>query len=182
MSNRVFKGNLSTDSIQDIINQLNEYVEVDLPMMADTFVRKLAEIGIEVAKYEVHQEFQPYIEFKYIPITVGAGNLTAWDIEPIHRIWYNKKGEVIGEADVSPILMSEFGAGKYAIEGHRGTFPNQKNAFRSVWYWYDESGTKHSSDEDPTIIPTQPLYKAFAEMVDKVDAVAREVFGAYGNE
>ena len=181
MSNRIFKSDLSTEGLNGIIEQLRQYADVDLPMMADEFVRRLAEIGIQVAEYAVVGEFKDCIEFKYIPMRMGAGNLTAWDIQPIQRIWYTKGGAVSGEADISPILMSEYGAGPHAIEGHRGTFPGQKYAFRSVWYWYDKNGEKHSSNDDTSMIPTQPMYKALVEMMEKVKTVAKEVFSSYGN-
>lgn len=180
MSNRVFKGNLSTEGIQSIIDQLNHYAYVDLPHLADELVRRLAEVGITVAEYTVYSTFRPYIEFKYETKGLCAGELVGSDITLIHRIWYTKGGQVSGEADISPLLMSEYGAGPYALDGHRGTFPEQKHAMQNEWFWYDQSGTKHSSEEDYTIVSTQPMYKALVEMINKAKAVAKEVFKAYG--
>lgn len=180
MSNRVFKGNLSTEGIQSIIDQLNHYAYVDLPHLADELVRRLAEIGITVAEYTVYSTFRPYIEFKYETKSLGVGELVGSDNALIHRIWYTKGGQVSGEADISPLLMSEYGAGPYALHGHRGTFPEQKHAFQSEWFWYDQGGTKHSSEEDYTIIATQPMYKALVEMMNKVTAIAKEVFKVDG--
>lgn len=176
MSNRVFKGDLSTEGIQGIIDQLNHYADVDLPHMADVLVRRLAEIGITVAEYTVYSTFRPCIEFRYEWHSLGDGELVGQDITPIHRIWYTKGGAVKGEADISPLLMSEYGAGPYAAQGHRGTFPEQTHAFQNEWFWYDASGVKHSSEEDYTIISTQPMYKALVEMMNKAIAVAKEVF------
>lgn len=180
MSNRVFKGDLSTEGIQRIIDQLNHYADVDLPHLADVLVRRLAEVGITVAEYTVYSTFRPYIEFRYDVKGLAEGELVASDNGLIHRIWYTKGGQVAGVADISPLLMSEYGAGPYALNGHRGTFPNQTHAFESVWYWYDESGNKHSSEEDYTMIATQPMYKALVEMMNRVTAIAKEVFTENG--
>ena len=180
MSNRVIKGDLSTEGIQSIIDQLNHYADVDLPHLADVFVRRLAEVGITVAEYTVYSVFRPYIEFRYDVKGLAVGELVASDNTLIHRVWYTKGGEVAGEADISPLLMSEYGAGPYALYGHRGTFPGQHNAFRNEWFWYDASGTKHSSEEDFTMIATQPMYKALYQMMEQATRIAREVFKANG--
>ena len=180
MSNRVFKGDLSTEGIQSIISQLNDYKNISLPEIADTIVRELAAIGIKVAEYTVYGDWREYIEFRYEPLGEGEGELIGQDISPIHRIWYTKGGQVSGEADISPILMSEYGAGPYAANGHRGTFPDQKHAFQSEWFWYDASGIKHSSEEDYHIISTQPMYRALTEMMAKATQVVKEVFSSYG--
>lgn len=176
MSNRVFKGDLSTEGIQGIIDQLNHYADVDLPHLVDVFVRRLAELGIEVAGYSVYSTFRPCIDFYYEWKSLGVGELVGQDNTLVHRIWYTKGGAVKGEADISPLLMSEYGAGPYALDGHRGTFPNQTHANQSEWFWYDASGTKHSSEEDYTIVPTQPMYRALREMMNKATKIAKEVF------
>ena len=178
MSNRVFKSDLSTEGIQRLIDQLNEYADVTLPHLADTLVRKLAEIGITVAEYSVYSSFRPYIEFKYEMKGLGEGELVGSDNVLIHRVWYNKHGR--NEADISPLLMSEYGAGPYALDGHRGTFPGQTHAFESEWYWKDENGQLHSSEEDYTMVATQPMYRAMIAMMQKVQSVAKEVFKSYG--
>lgn len=182
MSNRNYKSDLSTDGIKRIITQLKQYSDVDLPKIADIIVRRLSEMGIAVAKSVVYDDWRQYIEFQYVPMKLGAGNLTAWDIKPVHRIWYSskKKGAKKKEADVSALWMSEYGAGWYALTGHRGSFPGQTQAFKSEWFWYDTSGRKHSSEEDYHMIATQPMYRAFVEMMVNVDRVAREVFSLYG--
>jgi len=178
MSNRVFQGNLSTEGINEIIEQLKHYSDVDLPHLADELVRRLAEIGITVAEYSVYSTFRPYIEFKYETVGLGEGDLVGSDNALIHRVWVNKTG--VHDADISPLLMSEYGAGPYADSEHRGTFPNQKHAFESEWYWRDEAGVLHSSEEDYTMISTQPMYRALIEMMNKANAVAKEVFEVNG--
>ena len=180
MSNRVYKGDLSTEGIQSIISQLENYAYIQLPEIADTIVRRLAEIGIKVAEYSVYGDWRQLIEFRYEPLGEGDGELVGQDISVVHRIWYTKGGAVKGEADISPLLMSEYGAGPYALQGHRGTFPDQTHAFQQEWFWYDASGTKHSSEEDYHIIATQPMYRAMVVMMQKAKKVAKEVCSSYG--
>ena len=165
-----------------MISDLHDYADDELYVKADMMVRLLADYGIRVAEYSVYDEFRPHIDFVYEPLSTSTdyrvdGQLVGRDNSVIHRVWYSRLGAFSGEADVSPILMSEFGAGPYALQGHRGTFPNQRNAFKSEWFWYDVSGKKHSSEEDYKMIATQPMYHAFIEMVQKADMVARQVFG-----
>ena len=179
MSNRIYKSDLSTEGLRNMIRQLNEYKD-DLQIKADDFVQRLAEIGIKVAYYSVYSDWRSLVEFRYEPMNLGEGELIGQDVSVIHRVWYTKGGAVNGEADVSPLLMSEYGAGSYALTGHRGTFPGQKHAFQQEWFWYDENGTKHSSEDDYHIIATQPMYRAMVVMMQKVKKVAKEVFRADG--
>ena len=181
MSRRIFKSNLSVDGITNLISQLQGY-EDEIMVKAEMMVRLLADFGIRAAEYSVYDDYRPHIDFVYEPLSrdvdMVEGQLVGRDNSVIHRVWYTRLGAVSGEADVSPILMSEFGAGPYALNGHRGTFPNQRNAFKSEWFWYDVSGKRHSSEEDYHMIATQPMYHAFVEMMQKADHVARQVFGA----
>ena len=182
MSKRKFKSNLSVDGIQNIVDQLHDYADDELLVKAEMIVRQLAFMGIKVAEYSVFSDFRPYIEFVYKPDfttdTEVEGNLIGQDTTLIHRVWYGRKGNVAGQADVSPVMMSEFGAGPYAQNGHRGSFPGQKHAMQSKWFWRDADGTLHSSEEDYTMVATQPMYHAFVEMMQRVDEVAKQVFGA----
>ena len=181
MSNRTFKSNLSVDGINNLIDQLQGY-EDELLIKAELMIRELARYGIKAAEFNVYNKFRPFVDFVYkldfMTDTEVEGNLIGQDNSLIQRVWYARKGQLAGVAYISPVMMSEFGAGPYAQEGHRGTFPNQKHAFESKWFWRDSSGKLHSSEEDYTMKATQPLYHAFVEMMQKADQVAREVFGA----
>lgn len=181
MSNRVFKSNLSTEGLNGLIRQLKRY-ESELDIIAEEIVETLAERGIKVAEYSVFADWRSLIEFKYEPKNLGEGELVGQDLTLIHRIWYTSEHPSIynqREAYVSPLWMSEFGAGWYALEGHRGTFPGQRNAFRSEWKWYDGNGNEHSSEEDYHMIATQPMYKAFVDMMINAEKVVKEVFSKY---
>ena len=181
MSNRIFKSNLSTEGLNKLIRELKTY-EDELDIIADEIVNRLAERGIKVAEYSVFGDWRPCIEFKYEPKNLGEGELVGKDIQLIHRIWYTSEHPSIRnqrEAYVSPLWMSEYGAGRYALNGHRGTFPGQRNAFKSEWFWYDGNGKRHSSEEDYHMIATQPMYRAFIEMMLNVEKIVKEVFSTY---
>ena len=181
MSNKVFKSDLSTEGLNELIRQLKTY-EDNLDIIADEIVQKLAERGIKVAEYSVYGDWRSLIEFKYEPKNLGEGELVGQDITLIHRVWYTSENASIKnqrEAYVSPLWMSEFGAGQYALDGHRGTFPGQRHAFKSEWFWYDGNGNRHSSEEDYHMVATQPMYRALVDMMVNAEKVVKEVFSSY---
>lgn len=184
MSNRVFSSNLSTEGLNRLIRKLSAYKD-ELSILAEEIVERLAERGIKVAEYSVYGDWRSLIEFRYEPENLGEGRLIGQDITLIHRVWYTSGDPKIRkqrEADVSPLLMSEYGAGWYALDGHRGTFPNQHNAFKSEWSWFDASGNRHTSEEDYHMIATQPMYRALVEMMVNAEKIVQEVFREYGND
>jgi len=166
---------LNTRDITDTINRLKWY-ESHLQYKLEQFVSELAKVGIEVAKantyVEVDDEYKNMgdaIEFtKSISGVDGVTTciLTATGI-PFVKEWQG------GSAQVNPLLMSEFGSGWRAIEGHQGTFPNQHVAFMRPWHWVDTSGTKHESYGSE---PSRPLFKAVEEMRNQIQTVAAKVF------
>lgn len=183
-----FKGNLSTKGIRDILRGLDNYRDTILPDKCYLFMQRLAEKGIEVAYYSMDSEFAPCVEFHYEfvgrDINKSEGMLVGKTTKFIHRVWYKPNGEESGSYDISPLAMAEFGAGWYASTNPWDSVPSTrgslgKNGLKSVWYWYDENGVKHSSEEDHTINPTHPMYRAFQQMMNECENVAHEVFG-YG--
>ena len=97
--------------------------------------------------------------------------------------WLQKDGSV-SEADVSPILMAEFGSGLRAnnAKGKQmdppmgtGTFPDQTHAEDPNGWWYkDLNEVWHHSYG---VTPTMPVWKAYMEMYDLIESTAKEVFG-----
>ena len=92
--------------------------------------------------------------------------------------WKTKDG--IKTAEVSPLLMAEFGSGRGAenpmkVEGvGQGTFPNQTHAFdMEGWYWIDLEGNLNHSYG---ITAKMPMYKARNIIIEKVTTIAKEVF------
>lgn len=175
MGKKSFKVDLSEASIRQMKRYLENY-QINLRNRNVLFVQKLAERGIEVGKQH-GGEYGDYLVFTYTRQgagkTVVSGKITISQTEFIRRYWYYK-GEVT-YADVSPVLMAEFGSGQYAAEGHQGTFPGQKHADDpNGWHWTDLEGvTHHSTGESPT----EPGHWTVLGIIEEIENVAREVFG-----
>jgi len=169
-----FETDLSIKGINKLISDLKTYKDVTLPSKVDAFVEALAKRGIKVAYQNVYGEFDNCVEFTYERTGNGEGEIIGKNTKLIHRKWYTKGGDLKDEYDISPILMAEFGAGKYAPSGWRGSLG--KNGMKNAWGWYDADGDKHLSEDDPTIRPSHPLHNAFLEMQNIIQEVAQEVF------
>lgn len=181
MAKKSYKATISSDSIKSLIYDIEKYEVGDLPRKLEVLIEKLAKRGIQIAWANVYSDFAPYVDFTYKLVGECEGELDGRTTAFIHRVWYKKNGDVKGEYDISPIAMAEFGAGWYASTNPWDSIPSTrgslgKNGEKDVWYWYDEGGQKHSSDEDYTINPTRPMYKAFVQMMMEVRNVAKEVF------
>lgn len=180
MANRTFKTNLSVSGIKALQKQLEDYKK-DLVNKCEEYVSRLAEIGIETAKHNTGN-FGHYITFsvKTEPNKDGcAALMIATETGKIISQWQTKDG--IKSADVSPLLMVEFGSGWRAknpmdVPGvGQGTFPDQTHAFdKEGWYWKDLYGNLHHSYG---ITPKMPMYNAYLEMEKKLFEIAKDVFG-----
>lgn len=180
MANRTLKTNLSVSGIKSLQKQLEDYKK-DLVSKCQEYVRRLAEIGIETAKHNTGN-FGHYITFsvKTEPNKDGCTALMiATETGKIVSRWQTKDG--IKSADVSPLLMVEFGSGWRAenpmdVPGvGQGTFPDQSHAFdKEGWYWKDLDGNlQHSYG----ITPKMPMYNAYLAMEQKIFETAKDVFG-----
>ena len=170
---------LSQSSIQNAIKELRQY-QNDLNRKCEIFCQRLAELGIQTAK-ENTGNFGKYISFTYEVKDRTKGCKTvmvATNTGIIHSEWQTKEG--VKSADVSPILMCEFGSGLKAenpkgIPGvGTGTFPGQTHAEDpNGWYWMDLDGEWHHSYG---VTPKMPMYHASIEMILNIQKIAREVF------
>ena len=181
MSKKVLKANIfSPSSIQELQKQLGNYKE-SLNDKCERCVRELAESGISVAKQNVGSYG------KYITFSVKAEQnqngckvvLVASNTGIIKSEWRTQDG--VKTADVSPLLMAEFGSGMKAenpmnVPGvGQGTFPGGTHGNDpSGWWWMDLNGEWHHSRG---VTPTMPMYHASLEMIAKVQSVAKRVFG-----
>ena len=183
---------LSTSGIKKAKAELKAYRD-KLESKTKDFISKLAEIGVQTGLSNTG-EYQGYILFEYEITDSSKKHVSAvvhaMSKEQILRQWLN--GEDVREAYVDPLLMAEFGSGRFAsdasgqkndhyissggVNAGRGTFPGQTHAFdEGGWYWRDLSGEwQHSEGE----IPTMPVYHAALEMEERVIELAREVFGS----
>ena len=182
MAKKILHANvLSVASLRALEKQLEDY-EKSLVSKCEEFVRRLAESGISVAKQNTGG-FGRYIVFetKLEPNEYGCkGVLIATETGKIVSEWKLADG-TIKSADVSPLLMVEFGSGWRAenpmdIPGvGQGTFPGQKHATEpGGWSWQDLDGNWHHSYG---ISPKTPMYKASLEMREEIISTAQDVFG-----
>ena len=171
--------NISTRQLDQTIDELHQYAQ-RLSDRCEQFVNELADIGITTAKYylvniinDTNGEMISYgdkVSFTK-EVTFDTESATAIIIPESHpyiSVW------ATGSAVVDPLLMAEFGSGMFAIDGHRGSFPDQKHAFDpNGWFWRDLSGKLHHSNG---IEPQRPLFKAKEEMMQQIHEVAIRVF------
>ena len=181
MAKKVLKANIfSPSSIQELQKQLGDYKN-SLNDKCEQFVRELAESGISVAKQSVGN-FGKYITFsvKTEKEQNGCkGVLFASNTGIIKSEWRTQDG--VKTADVSPLLMAEFGSGMKAenpmnVPGvGQGTFPGGTHGNDpSGWWWMDLNGEWHHSRG---VTPTMPMYHASLEMITQIQDIARRVFG-----
>ena len=177
---------LNSESIQDAIAKL-EQIKQNVSSRANMMISKLLEIGITTAqqntgKYAGYIKFETMVEESQDGY---VGLLIASDAEKIISRW-RRGGEII-EAEVSPLLMAEFGSGQYAevkdlwseLAGVVGqgtfTYPDQirNHAFDPMgWGWYDLDGKWHWSKGE---YPTYPMYESWQAMKDALETVITSV-------
>lgn len=178
---------LTTDkSIEKAIEKLEEYKR-ELHAKTEEFVSRLIEAGIDTAESNCGQ-YAGMIVFKKHVFTFDDGVdgvLIATDGAKIVREWM-RNGSVVS-AEVSPLLMAEFGSGwlanvmssrdyrSNALGVGQGTFPGQTHAFdKDGWWWKTPDGETHHSIGEA---PTYPMYSALMAMLFEVDRIGKEVFG-----
>lgn len=171
---------LSVKDIRRVQNELRQYQQ-ELNRKCEVFCRRLAECGIEVAKQNVGG-YGKYIAFS-IKVSSDKNGckalMVATNTGHIHSEWMTEDG--VKSADVSPLMMAEFGSGLKANNPNAerfgmgtGTFPGQTHATApNGWYWMDLDGNWHHSFG---ITPTMPMYHASTEMILNIRKIAREVF------
>lgn len=183
----VIKMTLSKASIIAAKKALRAYKKTIWKQQCEEFVSRLADKGIAVA--EAHAgHWGPYLRFskQISPKRWGAkAVMSGAYTQLVERRWKVIEGgkEVVKSAYVNPLLMAEFGSGKYAVSNKyakrygagRGTFPGQTHAWNdSGWSWLTEDDRwMHSSGEQPSM----PMFTAYEEMMRDVMNVARQVFG-----
>lgn len=180
------KGNaLSVSDINSMKANVLKY-RMSLITKCYKFVFELANRGIIVAQDNVNGEFGHYITFSHDIVEQSQygckGVMFGTNTGIIKSQWMTKDG--VKEADVSPLLMAEFGAGLRAQRSSNayagkmgmgtGTFPGQTHAWDPEGWWYmDLSGDWHHSYG---VYASMPMWHAYMEMKDQVVDVALEVF------
>ena len=180
MAKRVFKSDLSVKGIEQLKKDLLNYKNNTLQNLLKQYVTALAQEGISIGKQNVGG-FGKYITFS-IQTEVSKDGckalMLASETGKIISTW-KSYGE-IKSAEVSPLLMAEFGSGWGAenpmqIPGvGQGTFPGQTHAFdKEGWYWLDENDNLNYSRG---ITAKMPMYKASIRIQEIAKKKAKEIF------
>lgn len=161
------------NSIDDVIKKLDQY-EKEIKQKTETFVRKLAELGVteayQVLAFEGSGDAPRDADFQ-VEVD-GSGN-------PIRAI-IRASGE--------GLLFWEFGAGNY-YNGMQspnpkaaelgmgiGTYPEQTHVPNpGYWYYYKDGEAKATRSVGTEA--TMPMYRASIEMITRMGEIAKEVFG-----
>ena len=176
-------------SLNKAIQALQDYKK-EIERKSQKLISDLLDIGIIAAKANSGKYAGKILFTKEFPET-KTGLLIAIDGEKIISEWI-RDGE-IATAEVSPLLMAEFGSGWFAevlfpnVEGlvGQGTFPGQTHAFdEGGWYWrdfdqeeYDATGNiKTKVNWSKGEQPTHPMHNASVAMLSEIDKLAKEVF------
>lgn len=179
----------SRKSIQEMINYLERYKK-SLPDRCKKFGEELAQVGIRVAALStLGNGLGNYVVF--------AKEVKSFSNSECTTIMYGRDirtvfGDGVDAAEISPILMLEYGSGAKGepfkivddLAVGRGTFPGQTHAFawttdyqgnpfEGWWYKSKKDGKWHLS---AGVTPTYPMQKAFDTMQKQVDKIARKVF------
>lgn len=183
----VIQGEFSAKGLKKLAKELRKYNRT-LDSKIEEYLRLLTEEGIRVARLN-EGKFAGYMAYS-VEVKGRTATLIASDIQKIIAEYYKSKTSptpII--AEVSPLLMAEFGSGSHAIDGldgavGQGTFPNQTHAFDAGgWFWIDENPSDnihdfgngrylhHSSGESPT----QPMHNAIMQMISIASVIARRI-------
>ena len=188
---------LSTDDIAKAIREIKAY-KSNLQKKCHEFVDKLADEGIDIA-VQNKGKYGDYITFgkEIVDGNKGVYGVMYGTSRTVFEYWLTSDGKVQG-AEITPILMAEFGSGKKASDASglanadiakelgmgRGTFfksgnylipPERNHAFQESWAWKDVMGVWHESSGEQ---PTMPMFKASIIMKLQVRKIAKEVFGS----
>lgn len=158
----------SKGGVQSLIDALEEYKK-ELPRYLHLFVKRLAEAGLKVAQSSLASAQGDSDRTYDLEIVDVSGTKVSMRID--------FRGE--------DVLFWEYGAGIYYNNGKAnpkahekgmgvGTYPNQTHAINPGFWWYKgEDGSTHFSLGTEAAMP---MYNAWAEMVKRVDSIARGAF------
>lgn len=179
MSRKISFG-LSPSEVRSAIKEIQDY-QNNLNRKCEELCRRLASEGIQIAQsYIGSSGFGKYIRLSSEITPEQAGCKAVFCMEDSQKIvseWQTQEG--VKRAEVSPMLMLEFGSGLPAqnpanIPGvGTGTFPGGTHGNESGWWYMDLDGEWHYSCGTA---PRMPMYLAGKELREKVVAIAREVF------
>ena len=179
MSKKISFG-LSISEVQNAIKEIKTY-QNNLNRKCEELCFRLCQEGIQIARAQIGESgFGRYIRLSSEITPQKAGCKVIFYMEDTTKIkseWQTLDG--VKSAEVSPMLMLEFGSGQKAenpanIEGvGTGTFPGGKHGNEPGWYYMDLEENWHYSTG---ISPKLPMYYAGKELRERVLTIAKDVF------
>lgn len=168
---------LSVESIQSAINQLEQY-KLTFMRKVEIFTERLAEYGKSIALEKIAESpIGKTVVLRSEKNAMDAGCKMA-------LIAVGQTHEAEGYAPFNTLLAIEFGAGIYynPIPNPKandlgygvGTFPGQIHAFEDGWYYLGLDDKWHYTHG---VKATMPMYSATVAIIQDVKKIAKEVFG-----
>ena len=161
---------LTRSSVQKAIKQLKDY-DRSLLDKNDLFVKRLAQLGVEVAEQRIQSadgDSDKYHDLKIIPHSYGNWSQATIRLDG-QDILFIEFGSGIHYNESDPEHAKEFGYGV-------GTYPGQTHAFDPDGWWYrDDDGVAHHSYGTRA---TAPMLNASRTIIMEVRRIAREVYGS----
>lgn len=167
MAKRVFKTDLSVKGIENLKKQLLDYKDNTLQQKVNLFVKRLAELGAEVAKAEIYSMDAVYTGELYRSI----------DFKPGTAIKNGSQWIVF--TDCPWAIFVEFGTGAVgAANPHPDTsivgWKYDVNSHGEAGWFYFKDGEWHWTKG----MPSRPfMYETSMEIMRIATKTAREVFG-----
>ena len=167
-------------SIARMIDYLEDYKKT-LKEQCLQFCNELADLGIKTALVStVGNELADYVVFSKELVSQNDSECT---MIMFGRDIGHVFGDGIDAAEISPILMLEYGSGSNGVPFRivddlavgQGTFPGQKHAFDPNGWWYKskrDNAWHHSYGEHPQY----PMQHAYDLMQTQVNSIARRIF------
>lgn len=173
---------LSSKSIQNAIKELENY-KTELQQKTNLFLEKLSDVGITVAKNTAQGDSHHFDEMVEFVKEWDNGELYLIgrnsNLSGLHIEWYDGDGNYHDET-ISPILALEYGTGKLAIEGRKGSFAVTGNHVDDdIWYYYQSIDANGNPIDKHVATPEEPhqmMYEATMEMMRQIKTIAREVW------
>lgn len=185
---------LNASSLYRLAEELQNYADT-LPSKIQAFLSALADRGIEVARQN-EGDFAGYIVYSKEFESEGKDyvmRIVARDSQLITNTWYSsdKDSAEIRSDTFSPLLMAEFGSGKYQstdpVDVGRlpGSYGHGGDSDGWVW-WSDEQRDgefKHMGKNGRMLFhsdgirPSMPMHEAKKAIINDVESIARSIFG-----
>ena len=171
---------LSPSEVRSAIKEIQDY-QNSLNRKCEELCRKLASEGIQITQaYIGSSGFGKYIRLSSGITSEQAGCKAVFYMEDSQKIvseWQTQEG--VKKAEVSPMLMLEFGSGLPAqnpsnIPGvGTGTFLGGTHGNEPGRWYMDLEGEWHYSSG---VSPKMPMYYAGKELRDKVMNISKKIF------